>query len=46
MPKMLDFLEKAGKIAEALGAPPPNSRWPLAVGGFSPKPVSCHSHSI
>jgi len=24
-------LEKAGKIAAALGAPPPNPRWPLAA---------------
>jgi len=43
---MLYFLKKAGKIAEALGAPPPNSRWPPAAGGSAPRPPSCYSHSM
>jgi len=30
---MLYFLEKAGKIAAALGAPPPNPRWSPAAWG-------------
>jgi len=39
---MFYFLEKAGKIAAALGAPPPNPRWLPAA----PRPPSCYSHSI
>jgi len=35
---MLYFLEKNGKIAEALGAPSPNPRWPPAVGAPPPDP--------
>jgi len=36
--KLLYFLEKNGKIAPALGAPPPNPRWPPAAGGGGPPP--------
>jgi len=39
------FFEKAGKIAAALGAPPPNPRWPPAAGGSALRPPSCYSHS-
>jgi len=43
---MLYFLEKAGKIAAALEAPPPNPRSPSAVGGSAARPPGCYSHSI
>jgi len=35
---MLYFLEKARKIAGALGAPLPNPRLPLTTGGLLPDP--------
>jgi len=34
---MLDFLEKAEKIASELGAEPQNPRWPPAGGDFAPQ---------
>jgi len=44
---MLYFLKKKiGKIAVALGAPPPNPRWPPAVRGSAPRPSSCYFLSI
>jgi len=43
---MLYFLEKAGKIAAALGAPPPNLRWPPVAGVSALRPPSCYPHSI
>jgi len=35
---MLHFLNKARKIAAALGAPLPNPRWPPAAGGSAQTP--------
>jgi len=48
---MLYLLEKKGKIAVALGAPPPNSCWPPAAGGsaFRPSssyPITCYSYFL
>jgi len=45
MLKKLHFLKKAGKIAAALGAPPPNPHWPPAAGGYAPRLLNCCSHS-
>jgi len=45
---MLYFLEKNGKIAEALalGAPPPNPSWPPSAGGFAPRPLRYYSRHL
>jgi len=43
---MLYFYEKNWKIAAALGAPPPNPRWPPAAGGSTPRPPSDYSHHL
>jgi len=41
MPKNEYFLEKSCKIAALSGAPPPNSRWPPAAGGYASRPPLC-----
>jgi len=42
----LFFEKKTGKIAAALGAPPPNPRWPPAAGGGAPRLPSCFSNHL
>jgi len=43
---MLHFLKKAEKITAALGALPPNPRWPPSDECSAARPPSCYSHSI
>jgi len=40
------FLEKAEKIAAALGEPIPISGWPPAAGSSAFSPLSCYSHPL
>jgi len=50
---MLYFLKKSGKIAAALGDPPPNPHWPPAAEDFAPDPqvvalteLTCHFYAL
>jgi len=43
---MLHFLEKAGKIAAALGDLPPSPRWPPEDVVFASIPPCYYFHSI